>query len=118
MFAQMKSRWRKLKSSEPGKRFQTFHKDRQAARKKGSIAGRIAIYALGIGLILIGAFLLVVPGPGSLVIALGLAILASESQKLASLLDSSEVKIRGWMKKAKQQWRKKFHAPKPRNAST
>ena len=51
---------------------------------------RIAKIGAGMGLILLGLFLLVLPGPGILTIAGGLAILATEFTWARNLLD--------WMK--------------------
>lgn len=57
---------------------------------------RIARIGVGLGLILLGLFLLVLPGPGILTIAGGLAVLAPEFQWAQRLLD--------WMKSRYRQY--------------
>jgi uncharacterized protein (TIGR02611 family) len=52
---------------------------------------RIARIGAGIGLVLLGLFLLVLPGPGILTIAAGLAVLSTEFVWAANILD--------WMKR-------------------
>jgi uncharacterized protein (TIGR02611 family) len=51
---------------------------------------RITRIGIGLALILLGMFLLVLPGPGILIIAAGLAVLAPEFEWARRLLD--------WMK--------------------
>jgi uncharacterized protein (TIGR02611 family) len=57
---------------------------------------RIARIGAGIGLIILGLFLLVLPGPGILTIAAGLAILAQDLVWARNILD--------WMKARYQQY--------------
>ena len=48
----------------------------------------------GMAVLLAGAVMLVAPGPGILVFALGAALVAEESLWMAKLLDRMEVRIR------------------------
>jgi len=45
-------------------------------------------------LIAAGLFMLVAPGPGILVLVIGCALVAGESQPIARFLDAAEVRIR------------------------
>ena len=45
-------------------------------------------------LIAVGLFMLVAPGPGILVLLVGCAMVAGESQPMARFLDATEVRIR------------------------
>ncbi len=53
--------------------------------------------ATGVGLVLLGTMLLVLPGPGILTIAAGLAILATEFSWARSLLDWVKGKSAGYL---------------------
>jgi uncharacterized protein (TIGR02611 family) len=55
---------------------------------------RIAKIGAGLGLVLLGLFLLVLPGPGILTIAAGLAILSSEFVWARSILDWMKTRYR------------------------
>lgn len=55
---------------------------------------RIARVGAGIGLVLLGLFLLVLPGPGILTIAGGLALLATEFKWARALLDWVKTRFR------------------------
>ena len=61
--------------------------------RKGSPARRIARVVGGWTLLAVGAALLVLPGPGLLVIAAGLALLATEYEWAARLLDKVKARI-------------------------
>ena len=60
---------------------------------------------LGILLIAVGIFLLAVPGPGLVVILVGLGVLASGSRVVARLLDRLEVLARKGWQKTMNRWR-------------
>ena len=64
---------------------------------------RIARIGAGIGLILLGLVLLVLPGPGILTIAAGLAVLATEFVWAANILDWMKVKYRSYFTKEERQ---------------
>lgn len=57
---------------------------------------RIARIGAGIGLVLLGLFLLVLPGPGILTIAGGLALLATEFTWARNLLDWVKTRFRDY----------------------
>jgi len=54
---------------------------------------RLAIAVIGSTLLLVGAALLILPGPGLLVISIGLAILATEFVWARALLKKARAKV-------------------------
>ena len=83
--------WRQFRDAEPGTRFQEQHEANQESRK--SRWTRPAWIVLGVVMVLIGFVALPAPGPGTLVIAGGAALLARESLMVARALDALEVRI-------------------------
>jgi len=88
----VKERWRALRSAPPGERFQQRFHARRLVRKRG-LSRVLAIFG-GTAVLVAGAVMLVAPGPGILVLALGAALVAEESLWMARLLDRSELRIR------------------------
>jgi uncharacterized protein (TIGR02611 family) len=84
-----------LKESRPGRRYQ----DHYHRRRRRFSSGRSVLRAI-FGLV--GGFLIVVvgivavpgPGPGWLIILLGLGMIAGESLSFARLIDRGEVRLR------------------------
>ena len=64
---------------------------------------RIARIGAGTGLILLGLVLLVLPGPGIITIAAGLALLATEFTWAANILEWMKVKYRSYFTKEGRQ---------------
>jgi uncharacterized membrane protein HdeD (DUF308 family) len=93
---------RRLGSSGAGRRFQKVHSIESQKRKPWVRSVKLL---LGILLIAIGTFLLAVPGPGLLVILVGLGVLASGSRAVARLLDRSEVLARNSWHQTAKRWR-------------
>jgi hypothetical protein len=99
---ELKKSWKALKKERPGNRFQArYHHVQQS----GSRRNRVLKLGAGIALTLAGVVLLLVPGPGSLLIAVGGAFLAEESLIAARLLDRLEVLLRKVFSAAKTKWR-------------
>jgi uncharacterized protein (TIGR02611 family) len=63
-----------------------------------AMAYRIAVAVVGAAVVLIGLFLVPLPGPGWLIVFLGLGILATEFSWAERLLDFAKAKVRGWSK--------------------
>lgn len=84
MFAALKRHWREFVTAPAGTRFQAHY--RRHRRRRGLVR---TIVAIGSGLLLIalGTVLLVLPGPGLLIGAIGAALLAGESLSVARALD-------------------------------
>ncbi len=60
---------------------------------------RIAVFVVGLVLLLGGLALVPLPGPGWLIVIAGIAIWASEFEQAARLLDFVKAKVRAW-----EQW--------------
>lgn len=72
------------------------------------VAKRIVVFVIGVTLLLVGVCLLVLPGPGLLVLFLGLTVLAGEFvwarhwlQRLKDTTRMAGEKARGWWWKRK-----------------
>ncbi len=98
--ADVKREWRMFKSDRPGHRFRA----QRARMQNGSRKLLVAQVSLGIVLLLGGAALLVLPGPGLLLIVFGLALVAGVSDRLAVVLDRMEPRIRKAGAAAKAWW--------------
>lgn len=94
--------WRRFRTGEPGSRFRQQFEANQEARTSKWV--RPAVVALGILVILLGLVALPAPGPGTLVIAAGAALIAREFLWMARLLDSAEVTIRRWLARLRQRF--------------
>lgn len=99
--ADAKHEWRHFCSDAPGERFQN-HRDRMRCRPRWH-----TFLASGVGTFFIatGFVLLFMPGPGLLSIGFGVALFASHSVRLASLLDRGEVRLRRLSRRTKRRWR-------------
>ena len=96
----LKETWRRFKVAEPGTRFEKQYQANQRARHAKWV--RPVVILLGIAVTLIGLVALPAPGPGTLVIAAGGALLARESLWIARRLDDVEVKGRKLLGKARR----------------
>lgn len=82
--------WQRLLHSRPGRRFRERYQRHAAdspARRRWSAAGAV-------GVILLGLILMPFPGPGTLIVIVGLALLAGISGRVAGLLDAAELRLR------------------------
>jgi hypothetical protein len=92
MFKSFKKHWRQFKRYPAGERFRRLH-DQRLESPRGRIM--CAVYIVGgLALIAVGLVMLVAPGPGTLVLAAGVAILAQESLLVARALDWTELRLR------------------------
>lgn len=103
MFSTLKKSWRELASGSPGERFQSRFRHK---KRSGHTGNRALLLGAGIALILAGIVLLVVPGPGSLLILVGAALLAEESLVVSRLLDRIEAQLRKLIAAATSGWRR------------
>ena len=106
MLAAIRQHWKDFKASPPGSRFQDIHKKRSKKKGNGSGFRKWGLIALGVALCLAGLFFMAVPGPGTLVLALGLVLMAGESSTMARLLDWLELKLRPYYLRTKARWKK------------
>ncbi len=104
MIERARENWRRFKESKPGHRFQ----DRYHHRQQGS-SGRFnprAIFGIvgGILVVLGGVIAVPGPGPGWLIIFLGLGMLSGESKLVARFMDWGEMRLRGLAWRAVNFW--------------
>ena len=92
--------WRAFRSDPPGRRFANHF----SRMRRGSWVGAIARVGLGLALVVAGIVLLVVPGPGLLVMLFGVGLIAGESQRFAGLLDRAEPQVRQRARRARRWW--------------
>lgn len=90
MFQRFRRDWQLLRSGAPGERFQRYHRQRRSP-DGGMRVGPLVAGAL---VVLVGIVLLPAPGPGIIVVAVGCALLAGESLRVARLMDRSETALR------------------------
>jgi hypothetical protein len=94
MFETTKDNLRHLKAGEPGSRFRDFYDYRQQHRPCGISTARVLTILVGGLLVIGGAAIGWLPGPGGFIAILGLALLAQEFRPLAAVLDWLEPKLR------------------------
>jgi hypothetical protein len=105
MIRRARENWRRFKQSEPGHRFQDHHRYQQGhSSSRSCLRGFFGIFG---GLLVVAGGIIAVPGPGPgwLVILLGLGMVAGESLFFACLFDQAEVKLRGFIRRAVGLWR-------------
>lgn len=61
-----------------------------------NLAYRVAVTVIGFAIILVGLLLLALPGPGWLVVFLGLAVLSTEYEWSRRLLAYARAKVKAW----------------------
>ena len=103
MLKSLKKSWKELSKDRPGHRFQNRHKRQEG---KGSRTARFLKLGFGILLVAVGVVFLLIPGPGSVGIVIGGALLAEESLVVARFLDNTELRIRKWIEAARSRWAK------------
>jgi cytochrome c-type biogenesis protein CcmH/NrfG len=102
LLQRLKDNWHELARDKPGHRFQNRYRQR---KKQGSNRGRFVKLAIAIALLIVGAVLLVIPGPGSVLIVLGAALLAEQSLTVARWFDRSEIWLRKLAAHLRRRWR-------------
>ena len=102
MFAKMPAmlqfiaeRWRCFRESKPGRRFQ----DRYERTVNHVGWRRWAMLGAGGALCVVGTVMLVAPGPGVLLLAVGAFLLAEQSPTCAKALDRMELRLRKLMRR-------------------
>ena len=95
MFQFIAERWQCFRESAPGRRFQ----DRYERTRNAAGWRRWAVLAGGFVLCFVGVLLLVLPGPGLLLLAVGAFMLAEQSESAARLLDRAELRLRKMLRR-------------------
>lgn len=99
MAEQERERLQDFIARQPGTRFRARHRMRTS--RKGGALRRYLIMGIGALFMLIGVILLVLPGPGILMLLIGAGLVAEESLLTARALDRIEV----WVMRRVQRWR-------------
>ena len=89
------SSWHSLRRDAPGRRF-TRRYERLRGRGHRP-AWRVLRAVGGVALVLVGVVFMVLPGPGIVPVVAGLALMASDSPRIARWLDAAELKLRRWL---------------------
>lgn len=74
-------------------------------------AKRIAVLVVGLALVAGGLAMLVLPGPGIVVVILGLAVLATEFVWAEKMLDRARTQAERARRKAQSSWRRRRGNP-------
>lgn len=99
--AGIKHEWRLLKQDRPGERFNN-HRRRMSTKPKWQ---KVARGAAGVALVALGVLFCILPGPGSLGIVLGLALLGGMSKTISRWMDRIEPKLRRGLAHARRFWK-------------
>jgi uncharacterized protein (TIGR02611 family) len=105
MIQRAKENWRRLKESRPGRRFQDHHYRHQHQDGRGRSSFQVIFNVVG-GVMVVGGGLVAVPGPGPgwLIILLGLVMIAGESLSFARFADRAEIKLRRLARRVAAVW--------------
>lgn len=106
MSVKLKAQWAAFKASEPGHRFQDRYKRRHAIKRNWLNWSQVLHIGAGGLSLLIGLPMLVGPGPGSLFILFGFALLGSEFLPLAKAMDWAELKTLRPVRWARRRWKR------------
>jgi hypothetical protein len=98
--AELKQEWKLFKEDEPGQRF-THHRERMLRRSK---ILNIAGLALGVVLIAAGTVFCFLPGPGTVLIVFGFALIGARWARMARMMDRMEPKLRDFFHRQKHRW--------------
>ena len=101
----MKTYWSHLKKGESGSRFIDCYQYKQDLRRKYGSYGKVLDLAMGGAIVFVGIVLIPAPGPGFIIVALGLALIAGESKVMAKFLDLTERNLRRLVMGWKRAWR-------------
>jgi uncharacterized protein (TIGR02611 family) len=94
MIEKIRESWQSFKESEPGQRFKDRYRRRQQS-KSGKFDLELVVSVLGGILIVLGGIVAVPgPGPGWLIVFLGLGLVAGEFRPIARFMDWAEVRLR------------------------
>jgi hypothetical protein len=99
----VKRGWLSFVRDEPGTRF--LHHYQRSQRRRSTVQ---TVLHLGLGLVLTaaGVVLWVLPGPGWLLVILGMGMFAGESRIVARFLDRAELFLRSRARRLRNWWRR------------
>lgn len=99
MSGSLGDQWRAFAAQPCGRRFQMRY--RKQREKRTGLARKITFMSLGVVLMLVGMVMLLLPGPGLLVMIAGAALFAEESKFTAVALDRVDL----WVTRRIMRWR-------------
>lgn len=102
MFDRIRALWTRLRELEPGRRFETFHRE----QRNKPTAVRVAFFAAAFLCLGAGVVFALIPGPAILFFALGGALLATQSLWFARWLDRGELWARRTLAQVRESWRR------------
>ncbi|HEX2756868.1 MAG TPA: PGPGW domain-containing protein [Thermoanaerobaculia bacterium] len=103
MFKEIRRSWRVLESGKPGDRFERYYRSQHEGR---SPSRKVVSIVIGFAIVAAGIILLPAPGPGTLVVAVGLGLLAREFLIVARALDWLEPKLRKAIAAGERLWKR------------
>jgi uncharacterized protein (TIGR02611 family) len=86
--------WVELLRSEPGRRFQDRNEKHRQRGDREWDAPRVLKLSSGFAILVPGIIMIPAPGPGAIIVAMGLALIADEFRPVAVFLDRAELTIR------------------------
>ncbi len=105
MIGRMKGSWQQFRQGKPGHRFQDrYRRNQQSSGGKFSFRKIVNIVG-GSAIALAGVFFLAAPGPGWLILFVGLGMISGELLSVARSLDWAEVRLRWLTREARKVWR-------------
>jgi hypothetical protein len=103
-FQSLKKQWRQFVRTPAGHRFQKMHEHRQEARSTEHPGRSTWLIVLGTLIAIGGVALLPLPGPGTIVLAAGLILVARESGAAARMLDFTDKRIHLFIQYLRRKW--------------
>jgi uncharacterized protein (TIGR02611 family) len=103
-FQSFKKQWRQFVRTPSGQRFQKVHERRQKDRMTQHPRRKTALLVIGSLTAIAGVALLPLPGPGSIVLAAGLMLVARESATAARVLDFADKHIHRFIQYLRRKW--------------
>ncbi len=104
MIDQAKRAWQEFRRSRPGDRFQERYKRRQQTTRGPFDRKNLLYLGGGVAIIIVGALLAPIPGPGGIIGVVGLALIGSLFLPVARALDWGELRVRGIVRWARNVW--------------
>src|SRR3990170_1323681 len=104
MIERARVNWRRFKQGKPGRRFQDHHHRCQRGYKSRSYLRGVFGIAWGLVVVVGGVIAVPAPGPGWLIILLGLGVIAGESLSFARSVDRAEVRLRRLVRLVANVW--------------
>ena len=103
MFARLRSMMLEFRQAPAGERFQRLYHRRESIHS--GLVARSFFLGTGLTIMAIGLLLMPAPGPGTVVLVIGAAIVAQESLRVARAMDWCEARLIHAVKRTIQWWR-------------